>query len=180
VGDDTIFAKVFIVRPKFIAPIPPSSGSMFKFNAVDEDTFEWPFETTEDEIKKEYGPVINDDDPYIYAHIEPDHNKNKVYTVEGLIVKDRKNLVMVESNRNPKVKDLVQVVGKLPMYGYRAVLLHKFSKEGRKNTWMVKPLTHEDYRISKMWEPLPLFPSLIKNLLTIISYYELGRLYFCK
>lgn len=59
VGPDSQVAKCYIVRDGYLVPTKPIEllGQFLKFNAVDEDSFEGPIETTMEEVRKKYGPV---------------------------------------------------------------------------------------------------------------------------
>jgi len=62
VGEHSQFEDVFKVNPNgFRTPLRVVLGQMMKFHAVNPNTFEGPFEMTEKEINKKYGPIRQND-----------------------------------------------------------------------------------------------------------------------
>ena len=57
VGDDSLYATVYIVYDDYRYRTNDILGNLIKFNAVDPDTFDGPFEMTLEEIDEKYGPV---------------------------------------------------------------------------------------------------------------------------
>jgi len=71
VGEDPLFARVYLVRNKYrmkvqVAGSDVTLGNLFRFNALDDDSFEGPVETTAKKILKEYGPVFTAKDARDY------------------------------------------------------------------------------------------------------------------
>ncbi|MCY4159634.1 MAG: hypothetical protein OXE92_03560 [Bacteroidetes bacterium] len=65
-GEDSLYAECYFVHEgylrKFVSPSgnPILLGNLIRFNAIDPDTFEGPFEKTKEEITAEYGPILTD------------------------------------------------------------------------------------------------------------------------
>ena len=57
VGEDSLYATVYIVYDDYRYRTNDILGNLMKFNAVDPDSFDGPFEMTEEEIDEKYGPV---------------------------------------------------------------------------------------------------------------------------
>jgi len=67
VGEDPLFARVYQVWSNYRMKLQINGsditlGNLYRFNALDEDSFEGPIETTVKKILKEYGPVFTEKD----------------------------------------------------------------------------------------------------------------------
>ena len=56
-GEDSIYAPVYIVYEDYRHRTDDILGNLLRFNAVDRDSFDGPFEMTLEEIDEKYGPV---------------------------------------------------------------------------------------------------------------------------
>ena len=54
-------APVYVVEQDYRYLLEPTLGQLMKFNAVDPDSFDGPFEMTMEEIDEKYGPVLTDE-----------------------------------------------------------------------------------------------------------------------
>lgn len=61
VGEDSLYATVYVVEEDYRRRLEHILGNLMKFNAVDPDSFKGPFEMTEEEIDEQYGPVKTPD-----------------------------------------------------------------------------------------------------------------------
>ena len=57
VGEDSIYATVYIVYDDYRRRTDDILGNLLRFGAVDRDSFDGPFEMTLEEIDEKYGPV---------------------------------------------------------------------------------------------------------------------------
>lgn len=162
VGENSVVAQCYIVKSEYRILHPPTLGQMLKFNAVEEESFEGPIETSHLEVLELYGPVLSrtqseEDVARIIEIAHADHNKNRIYNVyRRSRAASGNHVVGISSRRKAKQGDLVQVVdvSASESNAYEGVL-ETFVKSVKKKNgmrtdlWEVKPLSRENLRKSK-------------------------------